>query len=248
MERSEWLKKIRSLTEELYDRVAPLYWETYGVYDNQVHLQFVEKLLARLAEHSSILDAACGAGRYDEILLEAGHTVLGIDQSALMLERARQHFPPERYPGLRYAKIGLQEMDFQAEFDGAICMDAMENVFPEDWPGVVARFHKVLKPGGLLYFTVEVAESGEVSESYQRARAMGLPVVFGEVADQVESACEQIALMDVHQIPGELVGHACYHFYPSLEQVRLWLAQSGLFIEEEGSGNWYAHFLARKTT
>jgi cyclopropane fatty-acyl-phospholipid synthase-like methyltransferase len=54
--------------------------------------------------------------------------------------------------------MGLQEMDFQAEFDAAICIDALEHIFPEDWPGIVASFHRALKPGGRMYVTVELAD------------------------------------------------------------------------------------------
>jgi 2-polyprenyl-3-methyl-5-hydroxy-6-metoxy-1,4-benzoquinol methylase len=96
---------------------------------------------------SVLLSAACGAGRFDGVLLEAGHSVVGIDQSAGMLARAREHFP-----GARYEKIGLQEMDFREEFDGAICMDAMEHICPEDWPVILRGFQAALKPGGVLYF------------------------------------------------------------------------------------------------
>jgi hypothetical protein len=39
-----------------------------------------------------------------------------------MLSQAREHFPQGRYPGLRYKKMGLQEMDFQAEFDSRIAI------------------------------------------------------------------------------------------------------------------------------
>jgi trans-aconitate methyltransferase len=41
------------------------------------------------------------------LLLEAGHSVVGIDQSAGMLARAREHFPK-----VRYEKIGLQISKF----------------------------------------------------------------------------------------------------------------------------------------
>lgn len=150
MERAEWLKKIRSQAEALYDHVAPVYWVKFGMVPDPTHRQFIEKFLERLGTQSTILDAACGAGRYDGMLLEAGHRVLGIDQSSNMLARAREHFPQERFPGLRYAKTGLQEMDFQAAFDGVICMDAMEHICPEDWPGIVEGFHKALKPVGVL--------------------------------------------------------------------------------------------------
>jgi len=39
---------------------------------------------------------------------------------------------------------------------------------------------------------------------------------------------------------------AAYHFYPSEEQVRAWLDQAEFAIEEEGTGDGYFHFLARK--
>jgi hypothetical protein len=147
---------------------------------------------------------------------------------------------------LRYEKMGLQEIDFRAEFDGLICIDAMEHVCPEDWPGVLARFERALKPGGVLYVTVEVADPDEVREAYERAKAQGLPVVFGEVVDQVDTASAQVLALDWQEISGEQSDPAVYHYYPDPEQVRAWLDQAGLEIEEEGTGLWYTHLLARK--
>ncbi len=233
MDRAEWLKKMRAQAEALYDHIAPAYWVKFGLYDNASHREFIGKLLRELPAHSSILDAACGAGRYDGMLLEAGHEVLGIDQSGSMLARAREHFPQESFPQLRYQRVGLQEMDFQARFDGAICMDAMEHVSPEDWPGILARFQAALKLRGVLYVTVEVADAGEVSEAYDRARAKGLPVVYGELVDQVDEDYTQDE-------------PAVYHYYPPPEQVRAWFDQAGLTIQEEGTGDGYWHLLARK--
>jgi SAM-dependent methyltransferase len=187
MERAEWLKKIRIMAERLYDHGAPAYWVNWGLYPDPTHREFIEKFLSSLRQlngQCELLDAACGAGRYDGMLLEAGHTVLGIDQSGGVLARAREHFPLEHFPRLRYAKLGLQEMDFQAAFDGIICMDAMEHICPEDWPGIVERFHRALKPGGLLYVTVDALKLPEDAEAYERAKAMGLPVVFGEIGDE----------------------------------------------------------------
>jgi 2-polyprenyl-3-methyl-5-hydroxy-6-metoxy-1,4-benzoquinol methylase len=247
MERAEWLKKMRAQTEALYDHLAPAYWVTFGLHANAAHCQFVEKFLACLSPHSAILDAGCGAGRYEGMLLEAGHTVLGIDQSASMLARAREHFPQEQFPQLRYAKMSLQEMDFQAQFDGVVCIEALEHVCPEDWPGIVVRFQKALRPGGVLYVTVDVAESGRGREAYEGAKALGLPVVFGEIVDEVDSAYAQVAALDWQAIPGEQADRAVYHYYPTPQQVRAWFDQAGLGFEEEGSGDGYAHLLARKT-
>jgi hypothetical protein len=39
---------------------------------------------------------------------------------------------------------------------------------------------------------------------------------------------------------------AVYHYYPPLQQVRTWQWEVGLAIEEQGTGNGYEHFIARK--
>jgi len=243
MERAEWLKQMRYKAEALYDHLSPKYWVTFGLAANETHREYLQKFLEGVAPRSTLLSAACGAGRYDGMLLEAGHSVVGIDQSAGMLARAREHFPEARYE-----KIGLQEMNFREAFDGVICMDAMEHVCPEDWPGILRRFREALKPGGVLYFTVDMTgeDKDKVEEAYERAKAHGLPVVFGEVADEVEEAYERVKALGQPEVSGELSDPAVYHYHPSLEQVRAWIGQAGLAIEEEGTGNGYEHFVVRK--
>jgi SAM-dependent methyltransferase len=246
MERAEWLQQMRDKAEALYDHFSPLYWVRFGRYANETHREILQKFLGRVAPRSTLLSAGCGAGRYDGTLLEAGHTVVGIDQSEGMLARAR-----ERFPAARYEKMGLQEMDFREVFDGAICIDAMEHVCPEDWPGILRGFREALRPGGVLYFTVDLADAGEMEAAYERARGQGLPVVFGEVVDQVEEAFNRLLIYeDVFDIPEEeirdLADVAVYHYHPSLEKVRAWAGQARLAIEEEGTGDWYHHVLVRK--
>jgi cyclopropane fatty-acyl-phospholipid synthase-like methyltransferase len=241
MERAEWLKQMRSKAEALYDQFSPQYWVTFGLYANETHLQYLHKFLARLAPRSTLLSAGCGAGRYDGILLEAGHSVVGIDQSAGMLARAR-----ERFPAARYEQVGLQEMDFREEFDGVICIDAMEHICPEDWPGILQGFQNALKPGGVLYLTVDLGQADETQKAYERAKALGLPVVYGEVADRVDELYERVRVSGMSALPMELADGAAYHYHPPLEQVRAWLAEAGLAIEEQGTGNWYEHFVVSK--
>lgn len=241
MERAEWLKQMRGKAEELYDHLSPQYWVKFGLYANETHRQYLQKFLERVAPHSTLLSAACGAGRYDGTLLDAGHSVVGIDQSAGMLARAR-----ERFPGVRYEKIGLQEMDFREAFDGVICIDAMEHVCPEDWPEILRGFWKALRPGGVLYFTLDLADANELEEAFEQAKSRGLPVVFGELVSDVDLAYECAKASGMSVISGELADKAVYHYYPSLELVRAWIGQAGLAIEEEGTGNGYEHFVVRK--
>jgi len=253
MDRSEWLKKMRSMAEMLYDHGSAAYWVKYGYDMTPIHRKFMEKLLSQVKTPGTILDAACGAGLYDGMLVEAGHTVLGIDQSTGMLNQAREHYPKAQFPNLHYLKMGLQNMNFQEAFDGVICMDAMEHICPEDWPGILAGFHKALKPGGLLYVTVDAMLADEYRESYERAKSMGLPVVYGEQVDDLEAAYNiymQQDPRDPNGLSGERLDHTVYHFHPTMEQVHAWYAQAGFMIEEEAKGNEYLeeymHVMASK--
>jgi 2-polyprenyl-3-methyl-5-hydroxy-6-metoxy-1,4-benzoquinol methylase len=204
------------------------------------HLAYLQKFLERVVSGGVVLSAGCGAGRYDGILLEAGHPVVGIDQSEGMLRRAREHFPQ-----VNYEKVGFQEMDFQEAFDGVICIDAMEHVSPEDYPHILRKFQEALKVGGVLYFTMDREDPRELKEAYERAKAKGLPVVVGEVVDKVDQAIPQVKALG-QTVSLTQADAAVYHFYPSIDQAHEWIKRAGLTIEEESFGSGYHHFMARK--
>jgi len=220
MDRISWLRERRNEAEERYSTWwAPLYDVEGGNYPNASHQQFIQKFIDLLPQNSTILDAACGTGRYMPQFAGKGYTITGIDQAQGMLARAK-----EKFPDVQFEKVGLQEMSFQDVFDGAICMDAMEHVCPEDWTLILSNFHRALQPHGFLYFTVELAAETEVKSAFEQAQQLGLPVVYGEwINDDV------------------------YHYYPTLEQVREWVQEARLVILEEGEGDGYHHFLMRKT-
>jgi SAM-dependent methyltransferase len=228
------------MAETLYDRAAPQFWVTYGCYANETHLAYLRQFLQRVAPGGAILSAGCGAGRYDGLLLAAGHPVLGIDQSAGMLACAREHSSQARYD-----KIGLQEMAFHEEFAGLICIDALEHVSPEDHLLIMRKFWEALIPGGVAYFNVDWLPSAVKQVSYRRARAQGLPVVPGEVADRVEEYYARAIALN-GPIPDEIAEPAVYEYAPSPEQAHEWVIEAGFVIEEEGEGNEFYHFLVRK--
>ncbi len=223
MDRRAWLDERRANAEERFDR---LYAPTYDEDDIPItatHRRFVAAVIESCPPGGSILDAACGTGRYFEMILAAGRQVVGIDQSAGMLAQARSKFPEAPLE-----KVGLQELRRAGEFDAAICVDAMENVFPEDWPLVLANLRRAVS-GGLVYVTVEQILDADLAEAFARATAQGLPVVRGET----------------------LRGGG-YHYYPTVDQVTGWISAGGLEIVEMGqsSGNNYGywHLLMRSAT
>ena len=151
---------------------------------------------------------------------------MGVDQSAGMLAEARAR-------GLAEAleQVGLQELAFDGAFDAVMCVDAMENVPPEDWPLVLANLHRAVRPGGPVYLTIEVQAQAVLDSAFTAQVARGLPVVRGELTE------------------GD--AFAGYHYYPDRDQVAAWINAEGLEIAEEAyevgpDGTWgYRHFLLR---
>jgi SAM-dependent methyltransferase len=220
MNRQAWLDAQRVSAEEQYDRLdSPAYDE--GPITT-THRRFVERVIESCPLGGAILDAPCGTGRYFQPVLAAGRTVVGIDQSAGMLARART-----RHPELVLEKVGLQKLELDGAFDAAMCIDAMEFVCPEDWPRVLARLHRAVHGNGLIYLTVERIDPAEIASAFAEARAAGLPVVRGE----------------------SIRRGGVYHYYPTLDRVSRWLAAEGLEIVDEGISRartyGYVHILAR---
>ncbi len=225
MDRNEWLKQRRCLAEKRYDHLwAPIYDDNWGNYIGPLHAQFLTRLLESLPSQALILDAACGTGKYWPMLTASGREFVGIDQSAAMLERARSKFPQ-----VPVHKVGLQELRFRSAFDLILCMDAMENVFPEDWTRVLANFRRALKLDGQLYFTVEITDPASLEDDYRSALGKGLPVVPGESIGPTG--------------PGDEEGG--YHFYPAMQQVHQWLAGAGFTVLEDAEADDYHHFWCR---
>jgi len=224
-DRGAWLWDLRRVNERQEDALVDDFDALYGEIE-PAHQTFIERFLSGLPPDGRVLDAACGTGKYFPLVLASGRRLLGVDHAGAYLARAATKFPQ-----VPTDKHDLQDLPYLGEFDGVLCMDAMEFVPPEDWPVVLERFHRALRPGGWLYLTVELAPADRVRAANQAARRSGLPVVDGEV------------------IWDEPDGY--YHHYPAVEQVRAWLADAGFVIEEEAEGPWheegyaYHHMLAR---
>jgi SAM-dependent methyltransferase len=224
--RAGWLRSLRRTSERQEDELAADYDARWGEIE-PTHRVFAERFLAKLPPAGRVLDAPCGTGKYFPMVRASGRFPFGVDHSGAALRRAAA-----KWPQVPTDKRALQELSYRAGFDGVLCVDAMEMVPPEDWPGVLERFRQALRPGGWLYLTVELARDDEVRAVNERLRASGLPVVAGEV------------------IWGE-GNDAYYHFYPAMPRVRAWLADAGFAIEQEAEEPWheegysYQHVLAR---
>jgi ubiquinone/menaquinone biosynthesis C-methylase UbiE len=225
MDRADWLRERRAAVEADYTRDAPTYDDGYDPVTS-VHRRFVDRLIDTIPAGATVLDAPCGTGPYFGIVRAAGCLVVGADQSAGMLERART-----KHPDVRLVHVGLQEVAFDGEFDAAMCIDAMEHVPPEEWPLVLGNLHRAIRPGGHLYLTVEQVDRERIARAFDEATAQGLRVVFGDRVDD---------------------GAGGYHHYPTHEQVGRWLHDAGLTVVAEDDewldGYGYHHLLVRSAS
>lgn len=107
------------------------------------------------------LDAACGTGRHSAYLASLGHTVIGVDTSAAMLERAR-----EKVPDGEFHQADLHDLPLPDDHvDLVLC--ALSLVHVPDLRPVLAEFVRVLRPGGNLV----------ISDQRGLIPGVGVPVV-----------------------------------------------------------------------
>lgn len=224
MDRAAWLRERRDAVRADYDADAATYDDS--PYPTTSHTAFIDRLVATCPPNGLVLDAPCGTGQYFARIRDAGRRVVGIDQSAGMLAQARRRGLAERLE-----QIGLQEMAFDAEFDGAMTVDAMENVPPEDWPLVIGNLRRAVKPGAHLYLTVEEISDADIDAAWAENLERGLPAVRGEVVE------------------GDTAG---YHYYPGREPVREWVTAEGLEVldeatdQEDGWAYWHLFVVASR--
>ena len=211
-DRRAFLAERRAISVQRFDTMhSPRYDAQWGAIGG-THADFIARLAGLVRAGGEVLDAACGTGKYWPALLAAGVRVTGIDQSAGMLARAGR-----KHPDVAVRVLALQDLqdaaDWRGRFDGLICVDALECVAPEHWPGVAAGLAATLRTGAPAYVTIE-------------SRKGPLPPPA-----------------DPRQVPGEAIEDGSYHYYPTRPQVREWLNAAGFAVTEQADNDDYWHLL-----
>jgi cyclopropane fatty-acyl-phospholipid synthase-like methyltransferase len=153
--RRQFLDERRAICRDRFDTIhAHVYDDHWGGYLNPSHERCLRDLVAGLPVGATVLDAACGTGKYWPILLDAGLTVVGTDQSQAMLDVAAA-----KHPDVPSRCVALQDLSTAdvPTVDAVLCIDGLENVGPEDWAGVLTTLRgtcvdKVLEGDGYAHF------------------------------------------------------------------------------------------------
>ncbi len=110
-----------------------------------------------------VVDLGCGSGLWAHELIKAGYDVLGIDQSAAMIEMAKKKAPKARFKKDSFLNVKLPLCDavtsigecFNYLFDKKNSKTELARLF--------SRVYNALRPGGLFIF--DIVEPGQVTTS-----------------------------------------------------------------------------------
>jgi len=142
-------EKILETYEDLVDSYNALidHKPHNGYYDRPNTLKLIPKV-----NGVHILDAACGPGKYAEILLNQGAKVTGFDISPKMVFHAKKRnndLGTFFVHDMSNPLIMLED----ASFDTVVCALSMH--YLEDWNKTMQEFCRVLKPNGYLVISIE---------------------------------------------------------------------------------------------
>jgi SAM-dependent methyltransferase len=106
--------------------------------------RFVDALLAR---GSRVLDAGCGPGRISGELHARGHTVVGVDVDAALIDAAQLDYPGPRYVVADLATFDVDEQPFDAAL---LAGNVLVFVAPDSEQQVLTRVAAQVRPGGVV--------------------------------------------------------------------------------------------------
>jgi trans-aconitate methyltransferase len=131
---------------------ATLYDDKHGFVSK--YGEDVVKLLAP-EKGERILDIGCGTGHLTHLIAQAGARVIGIDNSASMIQRAQA-----AYPDLDFRVMSATDFHFPTPFDAVFSNAALHWVLDKE--SAVDHIAQALRPGGRL--VLEMGGKGNTEE------------------------------------------------------------------------------------
>ncbi|MFE9702931.1 class I SAM-dependent methyltransferase [Streptomyces sp. NPDC005930] len=135
---------------------------------SRTHRRSLEWLLARLAPGSRVLDVGSGTGRPTaETLVAAGHAVLGVDVSPVMVELAARQVPAATFRCADVRDVPLED----ASFDAVCVYFSLLQLDRREQRDLVRRLARLPKPEGYLVLATVPLDVEDVDAVF-----MGQPV------------------------------------------------------------------------
>ncbi len=151
-----------SINKEGYDKIAEIYNKERHIFKNEKELAYFVELLP---DEAKVLDVGCGAGFASMYLAEKGFSVVGIDISSEMIRLAR-----ELIPDVNFMEMDMTKITFSDEsFDGIVSLYAIFHISKEKHGSLFQKFYDLIKPGGILFFSIG-SDEWESTEEYYGAK------------------------------------------------------------------------------
>ncbi|KUO15754.1 class I SAM-dependent methyltransferase [Streptomyces dysideae] len=158
----------------LFDALGPDYEKAFG--HAPAHLSALEWLIERLPPAARTLDVGSGTGRPTAAaLIEAGHSVLGVDISPVMVELAARQVPEAEF------RCGdIRDLPLEADsFDGVCVFFSLLQMTRAEQSALTRRLALALRPGGHLVLATVPADVEDVEVVF-----MGRPVRATSFAEE----------------------------------------------------------------
>jgi SAM-dependent methyltransferase len=141
------------IAQRAYDALADAYAE---LVDTKPHNAYYERpaTLSLLPDvvGKRVLDAGCGPGVYAEWLADRGAEVVAFDANPKMVELARERLGDKA----QVLEANLDHsLDFLPDSSFDIVISPLVMDYVADWEAVFREFHRVLREGGTLVFSME---------------------------------------------------------------------------------------------
>uniref|UniRef100_A0AAU2W271 Class I SAM-dependent methyltransferase n=1 Tax=Streptomyces sp. NBC_00008 TaxID=2903610 RepID=A0AAU2W271_9ACTN len=129
----------------LFDAIGAEYEQAFA--GSAAHHASLALLLEHLAPHSRVLDVGSGTGRPTaQTLTDAGHEVLGIDVSPVMVDIASRQVPRAVFRCADISELPLEE----GSFDAACVYFSLLQMSRAEQSAVLVRLGRALRSGGHL--------------------------------------------------------------------------------------------------
>ncbi|MFI1964084.1 class I SAM-dependent DNA methyltransferase [Streptomyces pathocidini] len=147
---------------EAFDAIGDRYDEAYPRKEGQ--LAAGRWLAETLPADSRVLDAGCGTGTPTAAqLVAAGHRVVGVDLSPVMVKLARDNVPAAEFRVADLAALSAEGPEGVGRFDGVTAFFSLTMLPRREIPQALRLLHGLLRPDGLLALSMVEADVDDFS-------------------------------------------------------------------------------------
>lgn len=137
--------------QALFDDIGARYQDAFG-YHVPAHIRALNRFLSDLSPNSRVLDIGCGTGKPTcEMLVQAGHSVTGVDIAPNMVATAQKQIPTGKF-SVADSKT-FQPKEENLPYDAVTAFFShLIGMKQADIRAFFPRAYSWIKPGGILVF------------------------------------------------------------------------------------------------